>query len=120
MGRLRRVLVTGSRTWTDTTVIRDALAAVWHPDTMLVTGACPHGADQLAEQCWRAWGGTVERWPADWRHHGRAAGFRRNQQMVDTAPDECVAFIRSHSPGATHCAQAARRAGIPTTVHHTD
>lgn len=116
----RRVLVTGSRTWTDTAVIRHALAGVWHPDTILVTGDCPHGADRLAEQCWTRWGGQVERHPAQWQRHGRAAGFRRNQDMVDTRPDACLAFIHRHSPGATHCAHAARRAGIPTTVHRSD
>ena len=117
--RPRRVLVTGSRTWTDTTIIRQALAVVWHPDTVLVTGACPHGADRLAEQCWEAWGGRVERWPADWDQHGRSAGYRRNQDMVHAGADVCLAFIREHSAGATHCATTAQRAGIPTTVHET-
>jgi hypothetical protein len=132
-GPARRVLVTGSRTWTDTTIIRDALADVWHPDTVLVTGACPQGADLLAEQCWTHWGGRVERWPADWsgpcaadcppghrrprRRDGSwycpRAGHRRNQAMVDSRPDVCLAFIRNASPGASHCAGAARRAGVP-------
>ena len=74
-GAPRRVLVTGSRTWTDTGAIRDALAAAWGDgDAVLVTGACPRGADRLAEQCWTRWGGQVERHPADWARHGRAAG----------------------------------------------
>ena len=115
----RRVLVTGSRTWTDTSVIRDALAAVWHPDTVLVTGACPRGADLLAEQCWTRWGGPVQRWPARWKRDGPAAGPRRNQHMVDLGADLCLAFIHHHSRGASHCATAARRAGIPTHVFHT-
>jgi hypothetical protein len=113
----RRVLITGSRTWTDTTVLRAALAQMWHPDTILVSGACPRGADHLAEQCWTRWDGTVEQWPADWHHHGRSAGFRRNLAMVAAGADVCLAFIHAHSPGASHCAAAARRAGIPTTVH---
>ena len=60
----RRVLVTGSRTWTDTTTIRTALASVWgHGDAVLVSGGCPHGADRLAKACWTRWGGRVERPP---------------------------------------------------------
>lgn len=116
----RRVLITGSRTWSGTSIIRDALAKVWHPDTVLVTGACRSGADFLAEQCWTHWGGTVERWPADWRRHGRAAGPIRNTAMVAAGADVCLAFIHRGSRGATRCARAADRAGIPTTVHTTD
>jgi hypothetical protein len=109
-----RVLITGSRTWSDHRTIRDALAQVWHPDTVLISGACPSGADALCEACWRAWGGRIERHPADWRRHGRAAGFRRNEQMVIAGADLCLAFIRDASPGASHTAARAEAAGIPT------
>ena len=114
----RRVLVTGSRTWADTAAIRDALAAVWGDGTgVLVSGACPTGADQLAEQCWTQWGGRVERHPAAWDRHGRGAGFRRNAAMVAAGADVCVAFIRNGSRGASHTAQLAEAAGITTRLH---
>ncbi|GAB3162175.1 hypothetical protein GCM10027258_80680 [Amycolatopsis stemonae] len=120
----RRVLITGSQLWTDTTVIRDALAQVWHPDTILMSGACPRGADRLCEDCWTHWGGRVDRYPAQWVQDGtfrRDAGFRRNEEMVQAAVDlgaeRCLAFILDGSSGATHTAGLARRAGIWTTVH---
>lgn len=109
------MLVTGSRTWIDTEVIRAELARVWgEGDAVLVVGACPTGADALAEACWRAWGGQVERHPAKWARDGRAAGFRRNAAMVAAGAQVCVAFIRDASAGATHTAHLARAAGIPT------
>ena len=114
----RRVLVTGTRSWTDTTIIRAALGAVWSPGAVLVSGACPTGADALCEACWRRWGGPVERHPAHWARHGRRAGFIRNQHLVDLGADMCVAFIRDHSPGATHTATLAEAAGIPTHRYH--
>lgn len=117
-----RVLITGSRMWTDRTVIRTALEKVWgwRPDTVLVTGACPRGADRLAEECWTRWGGAIERWPADWSRHGRAAGYRRNEDMVAAGADLCLAFIHNSSRGATHCAHAAQKAGIHTTIHRAN
>lgn len=113
-----RVLVTGSRTWTDHTTIRTALTAVWHPATVLVSGACPRGADHLCEQCWTAWGGNIERHPADWTRQHRAAGMIRNQHMVTLGADLCLAFIHNRSRGATHCADLAERAGIPIRRYH--
>jgi len=102
-----------ARTWTDTGTVRDALASVWG-DVVLVSGACPHGADRLAEQCWTRWGGRVERHPADRRAHGRAAGFRPNAEMVAAGTTVCLAFIRAGSRGASHTTALAEAAGIPT------
>lgn len=112
----RRVLVTGSRNWQDRQVIRDALARVWHPEAVLVSGACPTGADALCEACWSHWGGQVERHPADWGRLGRAAGPRRNAQMVALGADVCLAFILDGSSGATQTAALAQRAGILTRI----
>jgi hypothetical protein len=108
----RRVLVTGSRTWADRAVIEAALRGHWQPGTVLVSGACPRGADAIAERLWQSWGGQVERHPADWST-GRAAGFARNATMVSLGADVCLAFIHANSPGATHTAQLAKAAGIP-------
>ena len=116
-GAPRRVLVTGSRTWTSHGVIADALRGQFHPGTVLVTGGCPRGADAIAEQLWRSWGGQVERHPADWAT-GRGAGFARNAAMVTLGADACLAFIRDNSPGASHAARLAGQAGIP--VHRYD
>lgn len=85
------------------------------------------GADWLAD--WVAlnhagMGWQVERHPADWGL-GKSAGFRRNQAMVDLGADLCLCFAmpcagsrcarpRPHdSHGASHCATAAEKAGIP-------
>lgn len=116
----RRVLIAVSRGWTDRDLIRSELATVWHPDTILVSGAAglrrpgvEPRSDALAEECWAAWGGKVERHAADWSQ-GRGAGFRRNAEMVATMPDECIAWILDASAGATDTADRAQAAGIPT------
>ena len=109
--RPRRVLVTGSRTWTDQAAIAGALRQQWAAGTVLVSGACPRGADAIAERLWVSWGGPVERHPADWGT-GRWAGLARNAAMVAAGADVCLAFIRDGSPGASHAAQLAALAGI--------
>lgn len=119
-----RVLVTGSRTWTDGDLIGRELGEVVmravavhdepYPNVVVVHGGCPRGADALADEAARGFGMKVERHPADWGRYGKSAGFRRNAEMVATKPDLCLAFIHQRSSGATHCADLAEKAGIPT------
>jgi Transcription factor WhiB len=48
---MSRVLLAGSRAWTDTATTRDAVATVWGRGTaVLVSGAYPTGADRIAEK----------------------------------------------------------------------
>ncbi|WP_372663650.1 DUF2493 domain-containing protein [Amycolatopsis kentuckyensis] len=111
-----RVLLTGSRAWTDWRVIGEKLdyLDLKYPDLMIVHGACPRGADDIADRYARAHGIRTERHPANWRKHGRRAGHVRNAHMVALGAELCIAFIRDASPGASGCAAMAEHSGIPT------
>ena len=106
----RRVLVTGSRTWDDEQTIREALQPHYGPGAVLVSGACPRGADAIAERIWAEWGGQVERHPADWQRYGRNAGMIWNRRMAALGADVCLAFIGGGSLGASGAAAVAGRA----------
>ena len=135
-----RILVTGSRDWTRVYLIRRILGAAQreYPGAVLVSGHCPTGADHIAETCWAMLNGyrdvadaiaagLIEAHPADWDRYGKAAGPRRNAEMVDLGADVCLAFIgpctkpgcRTEGPhgshGATHCAGLAEKAEIPVS-----
>jgi YspA, cpYpsA-related SLOG family len=108
-----RVLVTGSRTWTDYSAILDALSEVAseHAAVVVVHGAAK-GADSLAARAARELGLQTEPHPADWSA-GRGAGYARNARMVQLGADLYLAFIKSGSRGASHCSTLADQAGIP-------
>lgn len=132
----RRILITGSRDWPDPWAVERALFDVWlawdcpvgSDAPILVSGCCPTGADRMAEDVWEAKGFPIERHPADWATHGRAAGPLRNKHMVDLGADLCLAFVsgctspRCHiagehlSHGATGTVRMAREAGIEVRV----
>jgi hypothetical protein len=137
----KRVLVTGSRNWIDKPGVWPAQApgiiyrnlmslteaAVFYvkpTDVTLVHGKCPDSPDMLADTAARQLGWKIEPHPANWDLHGKAAGYIRNQEMVDLGADICLAFMaqciksgcakpKPHfSHGVSHCADAAQRAGI--------
>jgi hypothetical protein len=128
-----RVLITGSRTWTNRAVIERELNQLLaeHGTLTVVHGACPSGADNIA-QGWAldqrhasSFGAvTPEPRPADWKTHGRRAGRLRNAEMVGLGANLCLVFVLActkascdgraphDTHGTGHCAALARRAGI--------
>jgi YspA, cpYpsA-related SLOG family len=101
-----RILITGSRSWTDRDQIAFELgraigeSGAEMRDIVLVHGACPSGADAMAAALAMACGYRQEAHPADWRPGG--------------VLDRSAGFIRDGSRGATHCAGLAGKAGITT------
>ena len=122
MSRQARILVTGSRDWTDAETIRRALSEAWHwlgrpRDAVLVQGECHlGGADKIAADTWRAWGYPVEGYPAERDANGRVLGPERNAHMVALGADLCLAFPLPSSRGTRNCMRLAREAGIPVRV----
>lgn len=129
--RISRILMTGSRGWTDRRSIAASLKralkylAVEPERAVLVHGGA-FGADALAAQVAREMGLALEAHPAQWgihsddcpaedpgdgtcwqgmvrggRNYCKRAGFRRNKEMIDSRVDILLAFIRDDSRGAT-------------------
>lgn len=135
-----RLLVTGSRDWSDEDLVRHQLTRAWltvKGPFVVVHGACPTGADDIASD-WVA--NMLEAEMGDVREEAHpaqshptqdfgpwpGAGPRRNAHMVRLGADIALAFIgpctsprcRRTNPhpshGASGCADLAEAAGIPT------
>ena len=92
-----KILVCGSREWTDPGPIERELRKYGARLPVVIHGANggftgldrkgpPIGADFIAGQVARALGYQVREYPVtpqDWAHHGRAAGPRRNAHMLE-------------------------------------
>src|SRR3990172_1804651 len=107
-----RILICGSRMWTDVEPIRAYLKTL-PANATIITGASA-GADRIAAQVARELGLNVEEYPADWKRFGRAAGPIRNTQMLDEGePIKVRAFTRTPiTPGTANMIAQARRKGL--------
>lgn len=126
----RRVLVTGSRVWTDRTAIWMALnqeLQMFPEGIVVVHGGCrvdgkPAGADDIADR-W-AWGMkaaghnvSVEMHEADYETFGKRAPLWRNQKMAESGIDVCHAFPLHGSHGTRHCITRCYAAGVNVVNH---
>ena len=112
-----RILITGSRKWTDISLIWSAMRRQSEKrpeDEVIVVHGEAQDADSIAAYWAERDGWQTEEHLADWQAFGKSAGFIRNSEMVKAGADVCLAFIKNESKGATMCADLAEKAGIPT------
>jgi hypothetical protein len=125
----RRILVCGGRDFGDYTLLADTLEKFvqegsqyyhrsykvheWNPfDIVIIHGACPTGADELANQWAISRRCMIERYPAQWVTHGSFAGHVRNVRMLHSGKPECVVAFEGRN-GTAHMKRIARAARVP-------
>ena len=110
-----KVVITGSREWTDKQRIFRRLAELPDKTTIIAGGA--RGADTIAAEACEVYAHlTLQEFPADWEQYGKRAGYIRNAQMLDEKPDLVIAFWDGESRGTLGCMKEAQRRGIPVEV----
>jgi hypothetical protein len=112
-----RLLVTGSRDWSDVEVIATELqfVAKKYKNVVLVSGHAI-GADRIAESVAEKLGWVVEIHEPDWTLHGKSAGFKRNTTMLETDVQAVLAFHKDNSKGTADTIKKAKERKIPTRV----
>lgn len=121
-----KVLVSGSRDFTDYSVVEKELDKLHNVDEngKVVNGGhridCiihggARGVDTLAGQYARNKNIPEEVYLAEWTKYGRAAGPLRNIRMLkESKPGLVLCFISEKSRGTRHMSQIAIEAGKPT------
>lgn len=99
-----RLLVCGGRQFTDYYRFEQAMSQLPFTPRFVIHGGAK-GADTLADQWGKSHGIQPVRLDAMWDAHGKGAGPKRNQAMLDIMqPNYCVAF-----PGGSGTADMIRR-----------
>lgn len=149
MSNVKRVVMTGSRTWTDEAIIKEALCEALeyfnleeNPEKLILINGTAAGADRMASKIAKSLNMTVEDFPARWNTHSegkclpekpdngsrcyfgrptcKLAGHRRNDEMLDSGAILLLAFVHNNSKGATHAVKSAESRHIETWVYSVD
>ncbi len=114
-----KIVIAGCRDYDDYVQAEPLLAEALRElapdgDITVISGGC-RGADAIGERYAHEHGYAVERYPAEWKKYGSAAGPIRNAQMADAA-DAVVCFWDGRSRGTKNMLERAARKGIPFKV----
>lgn len=124
-----RVIVAGTRTFTDQQLLYSTLDSILtdYPEDkykIIIISGCAKGADSIAIQYAKDHDYEIKKFPAEWDKLGKSAGIRRNLQMAQYTANIhhtglLVAFWDRNSPGTKNMIEVAQRYGIPTEIIST-
>ena len=116
METLTKVLCCGDRNWTDYSKIFIRLSKL-SKDTIIIQGEA-RGADLLSKRAAIKLGLKHLDFPANWAKYGKAAGPKRNKQMLEQLPDLVIAFHSNieSSKGTKNCIEQAKKRNIQVEI----
>ena len=83
---------------------------------IFLSGHCS-GADEMAEKYAKEKGYVLEIYPADWKKYGKAAGPKRNKEMVEKS-DIIIAFWDGKSKGTKNLIDLAKKKDIQIKIYN--
>jgi len=108
-----KVAIVGSREYPNLSKVRAYIQSL--PIDTIIVSVGARGVDKCAENVAQGIGLQTEIYPADWHKYGKAAGMKRNQQIVE-ASDRIVAFWDGFSKGTKNTIDTAKKLGKGVTV----
>ncbi|MHA1302510.1 MAG: DUF2493 domain-containing protein [Candidatus Heimdallarchaeaceae archaeon] len=115
-----KLAIVGGRNFNDYEKLEDAMQFFHIEDfqevSVIISGGAK-GADSLGERYAENWNIQIKQFLPEWNKYGKAAGFIRNQQIVD-ACDMVLAFWDGESKGTKDTIDKARKAKKPTFIYY--
>lgn len=109
-----RVIIAGSRDITSMEHVERAIKESGFNITTVVSGGA-RGVDSLGERWAEDNGITMVRFPADWKRHGKKAGYIRNEEMAKYG-DALIAVWDGESRGTENMINLAQDNGLKIHV----
>ncbi len=109
-----RVIIAGSRNIADYKEVCNAVRNSGFVITRVLSGMA-RGVDTLAVRYAEDNRLPYDKCPADWRKHGKSAGYKRNVHMSENA-DALIAIWDGTSKGTKHMIDIATKRGLQVYV----
>lgn len=119
---MKYLLIAGSRTFEDRELLYRVADEVLAGERAVIVEGGARGADSLAKDYALERGLDLVEFKADWKQYGRAAGPKRNDEMVDYIKEkdgEALYFWDEESKGTKQCIESAKRKEVPVRVWST-
>lgn len=114
----KRVVIAGSRAFDNYDEARLFISerlASWKQEEIVVLSGGARGADAIGERYAKEHGWEIERYPAEWKKYGKAAGVYRNKQMAERC-DVAICFWDGHSKGTKSMIALVRKYNKPLHI----
>ena len=113
-----RIIIAGGRDFKDYTRLKLVVEHnVQNLNSVEIICGEAKGADTLGKQLAISKGWTVHSFPADWERYGKAAGYRRNEEMAKHA-EALIAFWDGKSKGTKHMIDLAQKLKLKVKVYN--
>ena len=110
-----KVIIAGSRGFTNFKLLCERCSFfIGEHDVTIISGTA-QGADRFGELFAAKSNYPVRRYPADWKRHGKRAGYLRNEAMAHSA-NALIAFWDGKSRGTKHMITLAYKHGLKVRV----
>lgn len=84
----------------DLFMMTEAFRKVYEPGDWICSGGCPHGGDRFARVLRVSFCTPYLEFPADWKKHGKSAGYVRNVDIAKFS-DVLIACVSAERVGGT-------------------
>lgn len=117
-----RLLVTGDRNYKNPDIINHAIFCLPKKPVCIIEGEAT-GADSIAREVALEYNICVQKFPADWKKYGKAAGPKRNKEMLEIGrPTLTFAFHDDivNSKGTRNMIEQSLKNKIPVILYHKE
>lgn len=108
---IKRVVIAGCRDYNNYNEAKEFIdfctCNIRKENEIVIVSGGASGADAIGEQYAKENGFKVEKYPADWKKYGRAAGPIRNKQMAEIS-DYVICFWDNKSKGTKSMIEYAK------------